>query len=198
MVGGMSTSRDTSPSTAAPTRRGIVWTAAAVLLLTACGAEPGSSGQAGHVDADVEFVQQMIPHHEQAVMMSEMAEQRADSQELVSLAERIEAAQAPEIEQMQAMLARWGEDGEGAAHGAHHGMAGMMDEDRMDALRDGSGTAFDQMWLESMIEHHEGAVEMSRTQLDEGEDPEALALAETIIEAQEAEIVEMEQMLSGS
>lgn len=175
--------------------------AAASLLLAACGGSEPVAGDAGHNQADVEFVQQMIPHHEQAVVMSAMAEQRAESEAVVDLAGRMEAAQGPEIEQMREMLEGYGEDpaAVGMDHGDHAGaMPGMMDEGRMGMLEGGRGVAFDRMWLESMVEHHEGAVEMSRTQVEEGRDPEAIELAEQIIDAQEAEIVEMTELLEGS
>lgn len=176
--------------------------------------------------ADVEFASQMIPHHAQALVMVDMADGRDVSPETADLMERIEAAQAPEIEQMTAWLEEWDQpvpdlgDMDGTSdmgdmgdmgdmdhgdmdHGdmddmaTSDGMAGMMSAEDLDDLEAAEGSAFEQMWLAMMIEHHEGAVEMAEVEVDEGEYDEAVALAEEIIEAQEAEIAEMEALLEG-
>lgn len=146
-------------------------------------------------DADVEFTTGMIPHHQQAVVMSEMAEAQGGP-ELVDLAERIEAAQSPEIELMTGWLQEWGVDLPTGMEGMGNmeGM-GMEDPGQMQDMMTAEGDQFDTAWLEMMVEHHEGAISMSRTQQDEGLNPEAVDLAGTIIESQQAEIVEMEQML---
>ena len=181
----------------------------ASLLLAACGNDDGAGTGGGSPeesfnDADVTFAQGMIPHHEQAVEMAEMATQQATSAEVKSLAEDIEAAQGPEIEQLQEWLDAWGEDApsDSMGHGdMGHGdesssMSGMMTEDDMMALGDSNGAAFDRMWLEMMIEHHEGAVEMAETEVADGEHPGAIDMANQIIETQEAEISQMEKLLS--
>lgn len=145
-------------------------------------------------DADVEFTTGMIPHHQQAVVMSEMAVDQGGP-EVSDLAERIEAAQGPEIETMTTWLQDWGVD----VPTGMEGMAdmGMQDPGDMQDLMGAQGEQFDTAWLEMMIEHHEGAISMARTQQDEGVNPEAVDLAGTIIEAQQSEIVEMEQMLES-
>jgi uncharacterized protein (DUF305 family) len=172
--------------------------------------------------ADVDFASQMIPHHAQALVMVDMADGRDVSPETADLMERIEAAQAPEIEQMTAWLEEWdqpvpdledmGGTGSGDMSGMDHGdmdhgdmddmassdgMSGMMSAEDMADLEAAEGSAFEQMWLSMMIEHHEGAVEMAEVEVAEGEYDEAVALAEEIIEAQEAEIAEMEALLEG-
>lgn len=80
-----------------------------------------------------------------------------------------------------------------------HGMAmpGMVDDATMQRLESLSGREFDTLWLESMISHHQGAVEMAKAEIANGANPEAKALAEEIIKAQEAEIAQMKQMLEG-
>lgn len=153
---------------------------------------------AAHNDADVAFAQGMIPHHEQAVEMASLAADRAEDPRVLDLAARIEAAQAPEIEEMTAWLSAWGED---VAAGDHGGMdmgadSGMMSDDDMAALEDSSGAEFDQMFLSMMVEHHEGAVAMAETEASDGEYPDSIALAEGIIETQEAEIEEMTGLLT--
>lgn len=148
--------------------------------------------------ADVTFAQEMIPHHEQAVEMAEAASSRSESPEVKDLAERIEAAQGPEIEQMQGWLDDWGQGDDGDSMGDMKSMPGMMSDDDMTKMMDASGAEFDEMFLESMIGHHEGAVEMATAQLEDGKNDEALALAQQIIDAQEAEITEMQALLDAA
>ena len=149
-------------------------------------------------EADVAFAHGMIPHHEQAVEMAEAAATQAGSQEVKDLAERIEAAQGPEIAQMQGWLDAWGQGDGGGSMGDMGSMPGMMSDDDMGQMMDASGIDFDQMFLEGMIRHHEGAVEMATDQLEDGKNEEAMALAEQIIEAQEAEIEEMQALLDAN
>ena len=77
-------------------------------------------------------------------------------------------------------------------------MSGMMSEEDMQMLKQASGTEFDTMWLEMMIEHHKGAVEMAQTEQSDGEYPEAIEMAKQIISSQQEEIDQMEQILAAS
>lgn len=157
---------------------------------TAAGA--GSGAAAEHNDADVTFAQSMIVHHEQAIEMAQLAADRADSQEVLDLAARIEAAQQPEIEQMQGWIEDW--DAESSDMGGDH-MSGGMSDDDMTALEAANGAEFDRMFLEMMIEHHRGAITMAETEIADGQHPDAVELAGTIIEDQQTEIREMEGLL---
>lgn len=180
---------------------------AAPFLLTACGDDGDTAASADHNAADVAFATDMIPHHAQALVMVDMADGRDLTPETADLMERIEAAQAPEIEQMTGWLEEWDEPvpdatGMGMTGGMDSDdmgdmgdMGGMMSEQDFDDLDAAQGSAFERMWLSMMIAHHEGAVEMSEVQLEEGEYADALALAESIIESQQAEIEEMETLL---
>jgi len=145
--------------------------------------------------SDVMFVQMMIPHHEQAVEMAELAPGAGASPEVQELAAAIAAAQGPEITQMEAMLDRWGV-GQMMDHSGHQ-MAGMVSDADMDRLRATSGASFDRLFLELMIAHHEGAIDMAQDPLANGEDPELRTLLEAIVEAQTAEIAQMQQMLAA-
>jgi uncharacterized protein (DUF305 family) len=145
--------------------------------------------------SDVMFVQMMIPHHEQAVEMAELAPGAGASPEVQELAAEIAAAQGPEITQMEAMLDRWGV-GQMMDHSGHQ-MAGMVSDADMDRLRATSGAEFDRLFLELMIAHHEGAIDMAQDPLANGEDPELRTLLEAIVEAQTAEIAQMQQMLAA-
>lgn len=159
-----------------------------------------ATGEAGatHNDADTMFAQMMIVHHEGAIEMADLAIEQAESEEVRSLAEGISAAQGPEIEKMTSWLETWGEE-TSPMGGMDHGgmdMDGMSQEEAMAELADLSGADFDRRFLELMIAHHEGAVEMAQAELQDGQDPQALALAEQIVADQEAEIDEMQQLLS--
>jgi uncharacterized protein (DUF305 family) len=179
------------------------------LALAACGGDDSGSGASSedHNDQDVSFATEMIPHHAQAVQMSEIAVENAESQQVKDLAEDISAAQEPEIEQMSSWLEAWGEevpdtggDMAGMDHGGMEGMegmSGMMSSEEMDELESASGSAFDEMFLSMMIEHHEGAIEMAQTEQADGEYPEAIDLAETIEETQASEIETMEEILGS-
>ncbi len=178
----------------------------ALLTLTACGGEDDTStaSNAEFNDADVTFATEMIPHHQQAVEMAELAADRAQSPEVRQLAEDIEAAQGPEIETMTQWLMNWGQetpvgsmDHGDMGHGDSQEMPGMMDEAEMTQLMKSDGAAFDQMFLQMMVEHHEGAIEMARTERANGENPDAVALAEQIESDQEAEIGEMDELLDS-
>ena len=155
--------------------------------------------------ADVTFAQAMIPHHRGAVAMAEMAlapEAQAGA-EVRALATQIQGAQDPEIAQMTQLLESWGEPVEMPGMdepGAMEGMdadGGMMSADDMAALGALSGPDFDTAWAEAMIVHHEGAVSMARTVRDAGTNPDVLALADAIIEGQQAEIDQVKAFIEG-
>lgn len=149
---------------------------------------------------DVEFTTMMIPHHEQAVVMSDMALARADvSPEVRKLATEIKAAQGPEIEKMTGWLSAWGEPAptHDATDMAGHG-DGMMTAEDMSALEAARGGEFDEMWLQMMIEHHEGAVTSSEKVLTTTENPEVKQVAQSIVDSQESEIATMRGLLGSS
>lgn len=152
-------------------------------------------------DADVEFAQGMIGHHEQAIEMADMALDPTvgASSEVQDLATRIKAAQDPEIELMTGWLTAWGEPVQMDTSEGHDmsSMEGMMSAEDMDALGAATGTEFDTMWLEMMIEHHEGAIAMAETEQADGLSAEAIALTDAIITAQRGEIDEMQGLLDG-
>ncbi|MBE0010243.1 MULTISPECIES: DUF305 domain-containing protein [unclassified Arthrobacter] len=160
----------------------------------------GAEVSAEHNDADAMFAQMMIPHHQQAVEMSDMILAKDDiSPEIADLATKIKEAQGPEIETMTSWLEAWDRPimPEGAMEGHDMGsMDGMLDEDQMADLESAEGDEAIMMFLESMTEHHDGAIDMAQEEIDNGENPEAIALAETIVETQQAEIQEMEELLA--
>lgn len=150
-----------------------------LLLVASCAG--GTKRDAEHNDADVAFVQQMIPHHQQAIEMADLVPGTGYSPGVFMLAAQIKAAQAPEIATMQGWLKDWGEAPEG------HG-----DIDDMGSLRGAKGDAFDTQWLTLMIKHHEGAIAMGRDESTNGKSLKVKKLARDIIEAQEKEIATMQ------
>jgi uncharacterized protein (DUF305 family) len=153
-----------------------------------------------HNDADVTFAAGMILHHGQAIEMAEMAASQASDPQVQQLASQIEAAQNPEIEQMSAWLSAWGEDVPDPSMGDMPGMdtgdmRGMMSSGEMDELSAAQGSDFDRMFLQVMIQHHEGAIDMARDELDQGQNSNALQLAQAIIDGQTAEIETMRHLL---
>lgn len=178
--------------------RSLVRALAAILTVMAALAVPSCSAagqrEAAHNSEDVGFAQMMIPHHEQAVALSAMVPERSTDPAVLELAARIADGQQPEIEVMKALLAQWQVDPAGHAG---HTMAGMVDDDTMKRLAGLRGRDFDMLWLESMIAHHRGAIEMAEGELESGENPDLTTLARSIISAQQAEIDQMETMLAG-
>ncbi|MEU2005738.1 DUF305 domain-containing protein [Rhodococcus sp. NPDC019627] len=225
--------------------------AALLLALTACGdsgteestattnsaattSVSAENGAAEHNDADIAFAQGMVPHHSQAIEMSDilLTKQGIDPR-VVDLAQQIKAAQGPEIEQLNAWLTAWGQgtaattttgmnmtesmpmgtgmqmpeapvvippagtsemDMPGMEGG--EGMEGMMSAEDMAALRDAQGVDAAKLFLNQMIEHHKGAITMAQTEVEDGQNAQAKAMAQNIITTQQQEITTMEQILS--
>lgn len=189
----------------------IAGTAALALALAGCvtvntGGSNGPGGMPmgdlpdGVNQADAMFTMMMIPHHEQAIEMSELVLGRDDiDPEIVELAEQIIAAQDPEIELMEDWLDDWGLPSMGGAMGGAmggDGPGGMMSDDDLDAIEDAEGDEAERLYLEGMIEHHEGAIDMAQDVLDDGESTDVTELAETIIETQQVEIDLMDDLLA--
>jgi uncharacterized protein (DUF305 family) len=147
-------------------------------------------------EADVEFAQGMIVHHQGALEMAQMADSRAQDPRVLELASRIEAAQQPEIDTMTSWLEEWDQPTEASMGGMDHGSGDMGMGMDMSGLEAASGTEFDRMFLEMMTEHHQGAVDMANTEIADGQNDAALTLARTIVTDQTAEIEEMQTILS--
>lgn len=184
---------------------------AAGLVLAGCsagggsmpGMNHGSSGMSSssaapvgdHSGDDTMFAQSMIMHHTQAVDMSDMILAKQDIPATVTaLAEKIKAAQGPEITKMTTWLQNWNES---ATMAAGHTMSGMMSAEDMTKLEQAQGVEAAKLFLTQMIAHHQGAVAMSKTEAAAGKNPDAVALAQSIVTSQEAEIQEMKDLLAG-
>ena len=158
---------------------------------------PSSDATGDFNDADVTFATDMIPHHEQAVEMAELADTRAKSADVKDLAKKIMKAQDPEIEQMSGWLTAWGKPVPADMGGMDmsDSMPGMMSRDDMNKLMSASGAKFDQMFLTMMIVHHKGAIEMAQSEQAKGKNADAIALAQQIEQAQTDEITTMRGLL---
>jgi uncharacterized protein (DUF305 family) len=138
--------------------------------------------------SDINFAEMMIPHHEQAILMSELALANSEDEEVRDLAQAILSTQSPEIEQMK----NW--PGVNSSLHAGHMMDGMLSDSEIEALQQAMGNSFDLLFLEGMIKHHEGAIVMAEDVVD-SENLEVSNLAKAIISAQEKEIALMRTMI---
>lgn len=161
-----------------------------------------TAGEAGlHSDADVMFAQMMMPHHEQAIEMSDIIlSKEGVPADVVTLAEEIKTAQGPEIQQLTEWLEQWGEPVEpGASHGGHDTaeMEGMVSPEGLQQLSDAPGPEAAKLFLEQMIGHHEGAVTMAEDEVAHGTFQPAVDLSHAIIDTQQQEIDQMKDMLAS-
>jgi len=199
-------------------------TGALLFTVAACGDDSGNNDAqakqtASNGDlfntADVDFATAMIPHHAQALVMVDMTRGHNLSPEVKQLTEDIHAAQGPEIEQMVGWLTDWDkpvpETMRDHVNAEDHGMSGhdmgdtddqdsdmpgMMTDEELDELEGAQGQDFETMWLEMMIKHHEGAIQMAQDEQEDGTFGPALKLAESIESSQQAEIDHMKELLA--
>jgi len=169
----------------------------ALLPLAGCGSNADSSSSQFNAD-DVMFAQMMIPHHEQAIEMSDIAldPMIGASDAVRELATEIKNAQDPEIELMRQFLTEWGAPMtpmDDMDHGSM--MTGMLSPEELSALGSKTGREFDIAWIEAMIAHHEGAIAMADEVLKLGSNADTRRLAESIISAQRAEIEVLRSLL---
>ena len=198
-----------------------------LLALAACGgdgdtkdARAEQTAANGDVfnDEDVDFATAMIPHHAQALAMVDVTRGRDLSASVQKLTEDIQAAQGPEIETMVDWLTGWdqpvpetmrdhanaedpdgmeGHDMEDMEGEAESDMPGMMTAEELADLEAAQGQEFEDMWLEMMIEHHEGAIEMAKEEQADGVFQPAVDLAESVETSQQAEIDHMRELLGS-
>jgi uncharacterized protein (DUF305 family) len=188
--------------------------AALVAALAGCSNNEDMSGMPGHAssasptaaasgtattsaefnDADVMFAQMMIPHHEQAVEMSDMIlAKEGVNPDVIALAQQIKAAQQPEIDTMKSWLSAWGRP---TMAGGHQMDDGQMTEEEMKTLNEADGPTGQKLFLQGMIKHHQGAIQMAQTEITGGKNPDAVALARNIVDSQQKEITTMNGLLA--
>ncbi len=172
----------------------LVLAALVALVLTGCSSVPA------HNDADVAFATGMVPHHQQAVQMSDVLLTKTGVDgDVLALATTIKAEQAPEIAQLTGWLSAWGAPAPSGSGdmGGMAGSGGMMSQGDMDALTHAQGRDAQTLFLRGMITHHQGAVAMAQTEVAQGRNDDAKALAAKIITSQQAEIDQMNGLLAG-
>ena len=182
---------------------------AGAFLFTACGGHDMSDMSTGSTDtnvtdsergfnyADIMFAQMMIPHHEQAIELADMALDPTlmASEQVKALASQIKNAQDPEIDLMAQWLDEWEQPLMDMSVDHSMTMEGMLSVDELGAIGQMNGEEFDQAWIGAMIAHHKGAIEMANTVKAEGESALVQELADAIIEAQKSEIDTLELLL---
>lgn len=173
--------------------RTLIIAIAAVLIIGAAAvttiANNGDSGEQKKTDGA--FIVEMIPHHESAVQMAEIAEQQAEHPEIKELSQEIISTQAAEIEDLEEIHQRLFEQ---PSSDGDHGTMGLPVEDmgmHMNPATLGESRPFDRAFIDMMIPHHQGAIRMAQIQLNQGEDPDLKRLAEAVITAQTKEIEQM-------
>ena len=178
----------------------------ALALLTGCGgssmadmtdmadsAVDAAKDAIGFNDDDVMFAQMMIPHHEQAVVMSDLALSTSKDADVLKLAKQIKDAQAPEIIKMQGWLSDAGLSKD-PGHSMGNGMGGMLSDSDLSALKGSTGKAFDKLFLAGMIAHHEGAIDMVMM-IENSPNGDVNNLGQEIVKSQSAEIELMKELL---
>ena len=192
-------------------RTRLIMAAIATVVLAGCATEtapserpvePGSasasagSSASGFNDMDVRFVQMMLPHSDQAVSMTDLLlDKRGVNSEAAALARQIRDAQQAEIDTMNGWFEAMGRpQREGGTH--HGGLDGMLDENQMQQLDQANSGDGQRLFLEGMIKHHAGAIEMANKEITAGQHPGAVELAKNIATTQQQEIDVMTDLLT--
>ena len=152
-----------------------------------------SSKNANYTGADIMFLQMMIPHHQQAIDISNLAMKSSQDAELIELAKIIARDQAAEIKQMKAWLTDAGAS-EDMGH-SMDGMGGMLSDDELAALSAATGKEFDVLWLKGMTEHHDGAIHMTQM-IEDAQNADIKAFGTKVIKDQSEQIDQMKKMLA--
>lgn len=187
---------------------------AAVATMTACGslghqaatntttsaggsaASSAAPASQAHNQTDITFAQDMIPHHQQAIAMSDIivGKQGIDPR-VVQLANQIKAAQGPEIQQMQGWLGQWGQPT--VSMMPDRLMPGMLPGQDISALQNAQGVDVSKRFLSGMIGHHRGAINMAQDEIQSGQYPPAITLAHSIATSQQEQITTMQGILDS-
>jgi uncharacterized protein (DUF305 family) len=156
-----------------------------------------SAGQQRHNDADVRFLQDLLPHHLQTGTMTDQARTKAASSKVKALAARIKAEQDQQITRIHDLLGAWGVPIPASGSGNSQ-VPGMLSDQQIQQLSSASGNDFDQRFLRLMIDHQQGAIQLSQTELAQGSDPQARRIAQDIVTRQQIEINQMQKMLQAT
>jgi uncharacterized protein (DUF305 family) len=152
-----------------------------------------------YTKADVEFMQGMIAHHAQAIVMSRMAETNGANPQVLKLSRKIDQSQVPEIEIMQGWLRRNGQFAPDTSSWHTMRMDGMLSDDELKAMNAARGVEFDRLFLVGMIKHHAGAIKMVEDLFKSpgaGQEVDTNVFANDVVTAQTAEIGIMRSLLA--
>ena len=161
------------------------------------GASTSSAGMATGSPADVTFLEDMVIHHQQALELAALVPIHSSDPALVALATENATQQRTEMQGCQAQLLQWEVPSSRSAPDHAAGIAGMADKATMDKLAGLHGPAFDTLWLQTMIAHHRGAIAMAQNEIEHGESPEAISIAQTLMPFQQSEINQMNRLLGA-
>src|SRR5690625_2914622 len=158
-------------------------------------AQPAGTGSA----ADIAFLQDVAVHHQQALELTAMVPGQSSNPALVALAEQIAAQQRTELQGCQAQLLQWEVPGAtpkrpGSAPDTPD-VPGMLGQPAIDELRSLHGPAFDKLWLQSMIAHHRGAITLAHNEIENGQSPDAVSIAQSLAVRQQTQIDQLNQLL---
>ncbi len=175
---------------------------AALVVLSACGGHStnssGGTKPLTHNLADVVFATHMIPHHQQGADLADMVPAHTGNPDLLKLASGITSTQMSEIKMLASLVTQWSTQPDADTRGPDDtAMTGMVDPGTLTKLGTLNGPDFDKLWLQSMISHHQGAVEMANTEVSKGNNPDAIAMAKKMASVQQGEIDQMKKMLGG-
>ena len=169
--------------------------AVAALLAVAGCAESRVAESASFNEADLQFVEQMIPHHKQAVEISKLAEERSQDEQVISLASDISFIQTIELEELQGWLLDWGFAEATDDHEDHGDMSSMLTEAELQQLEAATGSDFDLTFAQLMFKHHEGAIAAAEKALTDGKSEDLRFFAQSLIETQGAELIELQSII---
>lgn len=203
-IGGCSSAEPTGPTATSPDAPVLQPGAPGEPNTSLSGTSAVATPKVTHNDADVTFLQDMIVHHAQAIVMSDLVKGRLEDTQVSGIARRIRAEQKPEMKGMAATLTSWGEKvpieatnptlGSRAGHSKHAKMPGMATQEQLDALSSAKGADVDRLYLDLMTKHHEGALTMCKTLGDKGSDERTSELGDEITVVQQKQIDQMKAM----
>ncbi|WP_082981141.1 DUF305 domain-containing protein [Mycolicibacter heraklionensis] len=156
-----------------------------------------AAGMASGSPADVRFLEDMVIHHQQSLELAAMVYSQSGNPALVAFADQSATQQRTELQGCQAQLLQWEVPGGRSEQDRAADIPGMVDKAVIDKLHSLRGPAFDTLWLQTMIAHQRGAITLAQNQIQHGESPEAISIAQSLLPFQQAEINQMNQLLGA-
>ena len=160
-------------------------------------ASTSSVGMTTGAPADVTFLEDMVIHHQQALELAAMVPIQSSDSALRAFAEQNATQQRTELQGCQAQLLQWEVPGGHSGRDKPADIPGMVDQATIEKLRGLRGRAFETLWLQTMIAHHRGAIAMAQNEIEHGQSPEAISIAQSLVPFQQAEINQMNQLLGA-